>query len=55
MPVELKELVIRASVDSDEQSPKKATHALSLPAARDEIVEAAVREVVRILRASKDR
>ncbi len=55
MPVEIRELVIRAVAQSD--SKRSATTAPSKlsPDVQQEVVEAAVKEVLRILRAGKER
>jgi hypothetical protein len=64
MPVEIKELVIRAVVDSagghasrDRAAPPgdASAHAGIEPEEREAIVAAAVKEVLRILRASRER
>lgn len=55
MPVEIKELVIRAVVQSPSEHPAPATSPHSDPHDRQAIIEAAVREVLRILRAGKER
>ncbi|WP_199243155.1 DUF5908 family protein [Vitiosangium sp. GDMCC 1.1324] len=56
MPVEIKELVIRAVVQQEGARGDVPT-ADALPSAADQeaIIEAAVREVLRILKASKER
>lgn len=60
MPIEIKELVIRAVVEKDsarsEGSPGAASTRGGVSAdERADIIEAAVREVMRILRAAKER
>jgi hypothetical protein len=59
MPVEIKELVIRAVVQQEAGQAPAAGGAAHGPGAEDEdreaIVEAAVKEVLRILKASKER
>ena len=57
MPVEIKELVIRAVVEKAEGEGGAKGSAGATPAAeeREAIVEAAVKEVLRILRASRER
>ncbi len=52
MPIEIKELVIRAVVDDDDRLP--AEPGLGEEAA-DELVEACVREVLRVLKRSGER
>lgn len=55
MPVEIKELVIRAVVDPKGERPSPSAPS-SLPAEeRQAIVEAAVQEVLRVLKLSKER
>ena len=58
MPIEIKELVIRAVVDGKSTRPSRpgpAPQADGPGDARDAIVEEAVKEVLRALRASKER
>jgi len=55
MPIEIKELVIRAVVDPKGERPAPAASAPLTGEDREAIVEAAVKEVLRILRASKER
>lgn len=56
MPVEIKELVIRAVVQQEgARRDPPTTGALSTAAEQEAIIEAAVREVLRILKASKER
>ncbi len=56
MPVEIKELVIRAVVDLDRsREPGDGGDGQSVPSARDEIVQACVRQVLRILEKSRER
>ncbi|WP_438010924.1 DUF5908 family protein [Sorangium sp. So ce321] len=56
MPVEIKELVIRAVVAPPEGAPRARGAAPDITAAGQEaVVEAAVKEVLRVLRASKER
>ena len=57
MPVEIKELVIRAVVEKAEGEGGAKGSAGAAPAdeEREAIVEAAVKEVLRILRASRER
>lgn len=58
MPVEIRELVIRAVVDPKGERPAPAGSAASVASASDEreaIVAAAVAEVLRILRAAQER
>lgn len=55
MSVEIKELVIRAVVSSKEERPAAGAPAALAGEDRDAIVEAVVKEVLRILRASKER
>ncbi len=52
MPVEIKELVIRAVVDRE---PGEGEGAAGAPSERDAIVQACVREVLRILEKSRER
>lgn len=55
MPVEIRELVIRAVVDPGPERPAPAAPAALTGEDRDALVEAAVREVLRILKTSKER
>lgn len=55
MPVEIRELVIRAVVAPDGDRPAPAAPAALAEEERRAIVEAAVREVLRILKTSKER
>ncbi|MCK6587050.1 MAG: hypothetical protein HUU21_11475 [Polyangiaceae bacterium] len=55
MPIEIKELVIRAVAESDEERPAAAAPAPTSAEDRQAIVEAAVKEVLRILREAKER
>ncbi|WP_437322473.1 DUF5908 family protein [Sorangium sp. So ce394] len=61
MPVEIKELVIRAVVAPPEEAARararaqRARAAASDAAGLEAVVEAAVKEVLRVLRASKER
>lgn len=58
MPVEIKELVIRAVAVPEKGSGKEGGSgraASSLPLDQEAIIEAAVREVLRILKASRER
>jgi hypothetical protein len=55
VPVEIKELVIRAVVGDKAPSPAPAKGAMPASVDQDAIVEAAVREVLRILSANKER
>lgn len=58
MPVEIKELVIRAVVAPPEGAPGARAAAQAgdnMAAAQEAVIEAAVKEVLRILRASKER
>jgi hypothetical protein len=57
VPVEIKELVIRAVVAPlDEHPPRRAAAPTGPEAAGQEaVIEAAVKEVLRVLRASKER
>jgi hypothetical protein len=54
MPVEIKELVIRAVVAPPEGAPR-ARAAAPDAAGQEAVIEAAVKEVLRVLRASKER
>jgi hypothetical protein len=54
MPVEIKELVIRAVVAPPEGEPRSRTEAQET-AGQEAVIEAAVREVLRVLKASKER
>lgn len=63
MPIEIKELVIRAVVDptggpahgQGAAEPGAAPASAAAPEDRDAIIAAAVKEVLRILRAAKER
>lgn len=55
MPVEVKELVIRASIEPEAEQQPAASAAPPSSADREAIIAAAVREVLRILRTSKER
>jgi len=55
MPVEIKELVIRAVVTSDSGQAKGAANSPPSAELQQALVEAAVKEVLRILRAGKER
>lgn len=56
MSVEIKELVIRAVVhQKGKHPPEPAANARPAAVAQEAIVEAAVKEVLRILKASKER
>jgi hypothetical protein len=55
MPVEIKELVIRAIVSSPGDAQAPAGDAPGKDGAMEAMVEAAVKEVLRILKASKER
>lgn len=54
MSIEIKELVIRAVVDPHPQRPGRTTSPVSSDT-QDAIVAAAVKEILRILRAAKER
>ncbi|WP_437933059.1 DUF5908 family protein [Sorangium sp. So ce341] len=54
MPVEIKELVIRAVVAPPEGAPR-ARGAAPDAAGQEAVIEAAVKEVLRVLKASKER
>jgi hypothetical protein len=55
MSVEIKELVIRAVVDPRGERPAYAAPAALTGEQQDAIVEAAVKETLRVLRASRER
>lgn len=56
MPVEIKELVIRAVVESDrEEAQRAAGGKVSDEEDKNAIVEACVKEVLRILKSSRER
>ena len=55
MPVEIRELVIRAVVAPDGERPAPAAPGALSEEDRAAIVEAAVREILRILKTSKER
>ena len=56
MPVEIKELVIRAVVDLDRgREPGQDRDGEGAPADREAIVQACVRQVLRILEKSRER
>ncbi|HEX8113618.1 MAG TPA: DUF5908 family protein [Kofleriaceae bacterium] len=55
MSIEIKELVIRAVVDARPERSAAAAPTASTGEQQDAIVEAAVREVLRVLRAAKER
>lgn len=55
MPVEIKELVIRAVVEKERESQEGAPGLQTAGDETDAIVEACVRQVLRILKKSKER
>lgn len=55
MPVEIRELVIRAVAQSEGSRPAAAGHGERTPEAQQELIDAAVREVLRILKAKGER
>ena len=59
MPVEIKELVVRAVVEQDRETNRETARDQSqgpcTPEEREAIVEAAVAQVLRILRKAKER
>lgn len=55
MPVEIKELVIRAVAHSDTSRPAQSGTAPLSPDVQQALVEAAVKEVLRILKSSRER
>jgi hypothetical protein len=55
MPVEIRELVIRAVVQADSKRPEVASAQSSTPEAQQALIEAAVREVLRILKTARER
>jgi len=54
MPIEIKELIIRAEI-YDPKNPPQAGGADSDGLVKDEIIQACVKQVMQILRASKER
>ncbi len=55
MPVEIKELVIRAVVERERETPDRTTRRPPPGDEKQEIVEACVRQVLRILKKSRER
>ena len=55
MPVEIKELIIRAMVRPDEAQPRAPAAIYEGDDEREAIVEACVRQVMQILKKSKER
>ncbi|HEY5603801.1 MAG TPA: DUF5908 family protein [Gammaproteobacteria bacterium] len=57
MPIEIRELVIRAHVDPGEQRPRLPSAASATPAVsrEDDIIRACVQEVLRVLEAKRER
>jgi hypothetical protein len=56
MPVEIKELVVRAVVPAEDQDPGAASGTATLSEEeKTAMVEACVREVLKVLRSSKER
>lgn len=57
MPVEIKELIIRAIVESEQQAPQGQSAAAGSESDYDEtrIIESCVNQVLRILRRSRER
>lgn len=55
MPVEIKELIIRAIAEKDQKSAESAPGIQTADDEKDVIVEACVRQVLRILKRSKER
>ena len=55
MPVEIKELIIRAVVEDDRKPRQDSAQASTTSDERDAIVEACVKQVLRILKKYKER
>jgi hypothetical protein len=55
MPVEIKELIIRATAESNRESAQGATGFPMSNEEKDAVIEACVRQVLRILKKSKER
>lgn len=55
MPVEIRELVLRAVVQADSKRPEVGSAPTSPPETQQALIEAAVREVLRILKTGRER
>jgi hypothetical protein len=55
MPVEIKELIIRAVVTADQENSTALPQTQTLPEDREAIIQECVRQVLRILQKMKDR
>lgn len=55
MPIEIKELIIRAVVEQDRESMQDAASLRTTENEKEALLEACVRQVLRILKKSKER